>query len=358
MVFKLFVALVTLGFPCATSIKLSSGCGKSFDGTKGSTYSDSIESGGINRSFTVFVPESYDDSIPIPLVVSIHGMGGTSLEDACDSGTTAVAKNTSAFIVVHPQGLDDIDTVKKPASYTSWHFNGTCQNGGVSCDTSKKLDQYCYISNTDCQDCDWTTCYDDVGFFGELFDYIEDEFCIDTDRMYATGQSNGAMMTYQLGAAYSNRLAAIAPISGSLHWDQLVVPESPIPVFAVTGTKDTTVPGNGTKKGKTSDGTWWYYSMDKLADLWSSAQECDGLSSQYETMYDGVDDLWCKTTCSNIDHVLCSWDGNHNYFSGPKMHYIYDCIPENLNETYYMNGFLVWEFFSKHSKANQAEMAV
>ena len=61
---------------------------------------------------------------------------------------------------------------------------------------------------------------------------------------FATGQSNGGMMTYQLGASLSNRLAAVAPISGSMHWNHLVTPQSPIPVFAVTGTKVSVSPNS------------------------------------------------------------------------------------------------------------------
>ena len=86
------------------------------------------------------------------------------------------------------------------------------------------------------------------------------------------------------------------------------------------------------------------------AAAWADAQGCDGVEVAFETSFDGVDDLWCKSACSNIDHVLCSWTGGHNYFTGPGMNYIYECTPENADETYYQNGQLVWEFFSKHSK--------
>jgi poly(3-hydroxybutyrate) depolymerase len=79
-------------------------------------------------------------------------------------------------------------------------------------------------------------------------------YCVDLDRMYATGQSNGGMMTYQIGATLAHRLAAIAPISGSLHWNYAVQPTEPIPVFAVTGTQDSTVPANGTANGKVGGG--------------------------------------------------------------------------------------------------------
>ena len=62
--------------------------------------------------------------------------------------------------------------------------------------------------------------------------------------------------------------------------------------------------------------------MDKLAELWTDAQGGDGASSQYSTMYDGVNDLWCKSVHSNIDHVLCSWNGKHNYFGGINEKYV------------------------------------
>jgi len=84
----------------------------------------------------------------------------------------------------------------------------------------------------------------------------EANYCVDLDRMYATGQSNGGMMTYQIGATLAHRLAAIAPISGSLHWNYAVQPTEPIPVLAVTGTHDSTVPANGTANGKVEARGW------------------------------------------------------------------------------------------------------
>lgn len=335
----------------AGAVSPSSGCGKDLPYATGSTQSGTMSFGGEERTFSVFLPDAFDNKQPLPLIFSMHGWGGNPLEDACDSGLTAVAKNTSAFVVAHLQGLADYP-VKDTSGWGSWHFNGSCADGGVSCDTSQRPDKYCYTSNTNCQDCDWTTCVDDVAFVDALYDEFEASLCIDTDREYATGQSNGGMMTYQLGASLSHRLAAIAPISGSMAWGKAVAPETPIPVLAVTGTHDKTVPGNGTADGKTSDGTWWYYSMDQLADEWSKGQQCDGLESVYETMYDGHDKLWCKTKCANVDHVLCSWNGAHNYYSAPRMDYIFTCTPENLDETYFRNGFLVWEFFAKHSKGD------
>jgi len=328
------------------------GCGALTLPPRGSTFGSTMSFGGYDRTFNIFIPEAYDGISEIPLVLSIHGWGGTSLEDACDSGLTAVAQDTQAFMTVHPQGLQDYPG-GNPVDWGAWHFNGSTSNGGVSCDTSSDATiKYCYESNTNCLDCDWTDGADDVAFLDALLDLLEATYCIDLNRVYVSGQSNGGMMTYQLGASLSHRLAAIAPISGSMHWQHWVAPLQPIPVMAITGANDMTVPANSTSpSGKTSGGTWWYYSMDELASLWADAQECDGVSGPHATMLDGYEGLWCKTVCSNIDHVLCSWDGAHNYFSGIDEEYIYSCTPEVLQETYYRNGQLVWEFFSKHSKS-------
>lgn len=57
-----------------------------------------------------------------PLIFSIHGWGGTSLEDSCDSGLTAVAKNTSGYIVAHLQGMQDYPK-GNPSNWGAWHFN-------------------------------------------------------------------------------------------------------------------------------------------------------------------------------------------------------------------------------------------
>lgn len=353
------VCLLGLGLlsaAAATNAVGSAGCGKPLTSkyTEGeTTYDVSFTApSGEERSYQLFVPDGYDESEPLPLVFSVHGWGGTSLEDSCDSGMTAVAKNTSEFIVAHLQGMQDYPKGQK-SQWGAWHFNGSCQNGGVSCDTSQRTDQYCYESNDDCQDCDWTTCVDDVGFVDALFDAVEGELCVDTTREYVTGMSNGGMMTYQLGASLSHRLAAIAPVAGSMHWQNLVVPEIPIAVLDIHGTQDTTVPGNATDAdGKVSDGTWWYYSTEELHHSWHLNDACRlGSPHQYPTSWDGVDGLYCVSECDDDSLVRCVWDGKHQYFGGKGEKYIFDCTPENLDEVYADNGFLVWEFFKKHSLA-------
>ena len=203
--------LLLLATAGVDAVSKSLGCGSATSKTIGSTYSDSFKAGGVDRTFTVFVPEDYDYNTPKvgakcdrdrgrgrgrcrgpcpcpgplsaqlcvcydppvrlrarappplisslpsplggflclspthprsrphptpshptpshrpsdttqPLIFSIHGWGGTSLEDSCDSGLTAVAKNTSGYIVAHLQGMQDYPK-GNPSNWGAWHFN-------------------------------------------------------------------------------------------------------------------------------------------------------------------------------------------------------------------------------------------
>ena len=195
----------------ARAVSKSSGCGTATTKTIGSTYSDSFKAGGVDRTFTVFVPEDYDDNTPMPLV-SLRGGGRGDRRTHLLTHLTGLfhprlGRNLAGGLLrlrhdrrgekhqwVHrrsPPGHAGLPfrqpiqlgrelgrrrhhrcpplSTPSHSRPQSWHFNASCQNGGTSCDTSKKTDQYCYESNSDCQDCDWTSCYDDVAFIDELY---------------------------------------------------------------------------------------------------------------------------------------------------------------------------------------------
>jgi polyhydroxybutyrate depolymerase len=87
---------------------------------------------------------------------------------------------------------------------------------------------------------------DDVEFTRRLLDDIARDVRIDPKRVYATGMSNGAIMSYRLASELSDRIAAIAPVSGPMG-TPTCKPSRPVPVIHFHGTDDENAPFKGGK---------------------------------------------------------------------------------------------------------------
>ena len=85
---------------------------------------------------------------------------------------------------------------------------------------------------------------DDLAYVIAVLDRVEQERCIDTSRVYATGLSNGAMMSSAVACAMADRVAAIAPIAG-IALPEPCDPARPVPVLTIHGTADPILLFNG-----------------------------------------------------------------------------------------------------------------
>jgi polyhydroxybutyrate depolymerase len=123
---------------------------------------------------------------------------------------------------------------------------------------------------------------DDVGFINELINRLEQKYAIDPNRIYVTGFSNGAMMAYLLGAALSDKIAAIAPVAGSVGammnnvLEIIPDPSQPVSVIVFHGTADTSVLYEG-------DG---FLSVAESVAFWVRHDECF-INPQNETSSNG-----------------------------------------------------------------------
>lgn len=55
----------------------SLGCGQASPFIRSTRQESSIISNGLNRTFNIYLPDSYSIDIPVPLVFVFHGGGGT-----------------------------------------------------------------------------------------------------------------------------------------------------------------------------------------------------------------------------------------------------------------------------------------
>jgi polyhydroxybutyrate depolymerase len=124
---------------------------------------------------------------------------------------------------------------------------------------------------------------DDVAFVSALIDRLEASDGVDPGRVYVTGLSRGGMMSYRLGCALSDRIAALAPVSGNMATvsGSADVPCSiarPVSVLAIHGTADGVIPLDGGKVDIT---------FSPMADVIAKWRTLDGCADRSTSGVDG-----------------------------------------------------------------------
>jgi polyhydroxybutyrate depolymerase len=161
---------------------------------------------GRQRFYDLHVPPSYSDRTQMPVVLVFHGGAGNPLQQRHDSVMDPGA-DAYGFIVAYPAGTGRLQT--RMLTY----------NAGVCCGYAKQ------------------NSVDDVGFTDAVIKDLSTLFNIDKARVYATGFSNGAFMTYRLACELSRQIAAVAPVSGTLGIDRCN-PARPVPIIHFHGRQD------------------------------------------------------------------------------------------------------------------------
>ncbi|MEU4245560.1 PHB depolymerase family esterase [Actinoplanes sp. NPDC026619] len=164
-----------------------------------------IKVGALDRTYRVFRP-TLTAGKPVPLVVVLHGAAGTGrqAEMSYDWDDEAI---TGGFVAAFPDGIK-----------RTWNASPDC----------------CGVAARDQ--------VDDVAFITAMIAEIGRQSPIDPARVYATGISNGALLTYRL-ACETTLFAAIAPVAGTMI-NPCPAPR-PLSVLAIHGKDDQTIPYGG-----------------------------------------------------------------------------------------------------------------
>ena len=188
-----------------TVLLLLVGC--TFSSFSQQTINASITHDGIQRDYILYIPELYDGSTAVPLVLNFHGYGSNAAQQMFYGDFRDIA-DTEGFLLVHPEGTTFIGD-----QFWNVGFPGLSSN------------------------------IDDVGFTEALIDELATLYAIDLDRVYATGMSNGGFMSFLLACQLSEKIAAVASVTGSMTQDTFddCNAQLPTPVLQIHGTEDDVV---------------------------------------------------------------------------------------------------------------------
>jgi polyhydroxybutyrate depolymerase len=229
--------------------------------------------GGVDRTIRVHVPASYDPTRATPVVLGFHGYTLSGAAQASASHMIAKA-DLEGFIAVHADGTGGL------RGWNAGDCCGTAASSGI----------------------------DDVGFVGALLDELEARLCVDADRIYSTGFSNGGFLSHRLACEMADRIAAIAPVSGVMGVD-VCNPARPVPVFEVHGTSDSIVPYNG-------GGISGFRSVAETVADWADRNGCPA-GAPVETFAMGDATCEAHRGCGEGSEVsLCTIDGGGHQWPG------------------------------------------
>jgi len=266
-----------------------------------------------NREYLLYIPEGYNENSEWPLVINLHGRGSTNLIQSGYSNFNTIA-DEHKFMVAYPQGL--VGTVE---GVTGTHWNANFGTG-----------------------------IDDIGFIDVMLDEIYKNYSFDLSKVYAIGMSIGGFMSYTLACDLSDRVAAIASVTGGMTANSIAqcMPLRSVPIIEIHGTADEVVP---------------YWGLDGLpptvpdvVNFWVTNNQCDTLEITEEELPDtNTEDnstitLQQYNTCSQRTNVVFYTinNGGHTWPGAFPVQAL-----GNTNQDIIASE-VIWEFLENHSHPN------
>lgn len=300
---------------------------------------------GRRRTYIVHVPPGSDRSRALPLVIVLHGGVVNAYFTAYNTGMNATA-DREGFIVAYPNGTGRLED-----RILTWNVGF-----GFA---------YALRNNVD-----------DVGFIRELINRTLGEYGADPRRVYATGISNGGIMSYRLASEASDLIAAVAPVAGASAGRRrggspLVVfpqPARPVSVVAFHGMQDRLMPYGGGKGSGFTNAV--YLPVQDSINLWVGYDGCSPTPDAWTSPSGNIVRHWYSGGREGSEVVLYTIkDGGHSWPGGTQLadrmgagqgavqgrargERIQRRFAQHIGSTSQeiSANDLMWEFFKRHSR--------
>lgn len=276
----------------------SKGCGIE---SKPGNNEAAITSAGEERTYRINIPRAYDSNTPMPLVLGFHGRDSDGAEFQNYTGLTSLPA-----ITIFPDGT----LVDGKRTWQGAPYSGEA---------------------------------DDVLFVSDLLREIQDNYCIDTSRVYATGKSNGGGMVSLLACRLGDRFSAFASVAGAYYPQSFADCDTSTPrsILAIHGTDDATMKyEGGERQGEV------YPSAREWLEPWVQAAKCPtpkdkpvGKAGEKVTQTS-----WSKCANSTSLEFYTVTGGGH-VWPGEEMYSGGGYATENFKAT-----TVIWDFFERHPR--------
>jgi len=251
-----------------------------------------LASGGGQRSARLHLPPAVTDGAALPLVISLHGYNSNAAQQERLSQMSAKA-DAAGFVAAYPEGIGNPQ---------EWHFG---PGEGAQ---------------------------QDVGFIRDLIGLIERSLPIDPKRIYVTGISNGAEMSYRLACDLADRVAAFAPVAGGYLTAMDCRPSRPVPAVAFHGTADNLLPYTGMPP--------LLEPVHAGAESWASRNGCCAQAKVIDQQGDVTGEEWSECR-EGADVVLYTIAGKGHSWPGSAM-------PAAITTKDISATDAIWDFFAAH----------
>lgn len=284
-------------------------------GPPGVTSEQKMYVAGQLRTYLLHIPAHYDTIRLAPLVIVLHGHGGSAANFEKYTGMSEKA-DLEGFIAVYPQAQGDP---------SDWH---------TAIDGPRKRD--------------------DIAFVRDIIDLLERRYRIDHRRIYAAGHSNGGIMTYRLASTLSDKLAAIGVTAGSIgminqHGDTLRIapPPHPVSVIHFHGLADPSVPYAG---GPETDGPDNIVSVKNTISFWIAADHCPTALASRSVSSDRNVIIESYSPCASGTAVTLYTiiDGTHRWPGDEVPWYTFP----GRDDSDVVATDVMWAFFAAHPRAD------
>ncbi len=280
------------------------------------------------RTYSLYVPQSYDDTTETPVFILLHGRFGNGAGTASHTQINVLAEE-EGFIGIYPDGLTN--AASGVTRDTGWNY----------------IRDVPYYPNAHI--------HDDTEFIQTIIDDLSQDLNIDRNRIYVAGLSNGGFMVQRLACDAPEYFAGFASVAGAGFGGMHTVcdGDESVNMLVMHGTLDNNIQWSGNPQ-QAPDGSTFYSALPipVVTEYWAQRMQCtdstrddvDIPDTQSETGLMILTANNCKDDADLVIYAIIN--GGHNWpgIDGGIPNQVAGLINLEVNATQ-----IIWDFFISQS---------